>query len=299
MSFFDTVISKSIRFVPKPIVGYFSKPYISGSKLEDAVRYVKQLNAQGICATIDVLGEEVTKKEESLQAVEEYLKVLEAISREKLDANVSVKPTHMGLKLDYDFCKENIARLIRRAAELNNFIRIDMEDISCTSDILRLYTELHAEHPNCGVVIQAYLRRTMYDLPDLIAQKANMRLCKGIYIEPRQAAYKDMPVINRNYAYLLKKLLQNGCYIGIATHDEMLVWEALKIIDKLGLSKDKYEFQMLLGVDEELRSIIVEAGHKLRVYVPFGEHWYAYSVRRLKENPKIATAALKAIFGMR
>jgi proline dehydrogenase len=299
MTMFDSLVSNTIRFVPKPIVGYFSKPYIAGPRLEDAVRNVKQLNAQGICATIDVLGESVTKKQDSLDAVELYMKTLQAIYDEKLDANISVKPTHMGLQLDEKFCVENIERLITRAEEFGTFVRIDMEDISCTSDTLRIHTELHKRHANCGVVIQAYLRRTMYDLPDLIAQKANLRLCKGIYVEPRRAAYKPMPIVNQSYIYALEQLLSNGCYVGIATHDEMLVFHALRIIDKLKLKRDQYEFQMLLGVTEELRSILVEGGHRLRVYTPFGEHWYPYSVRRLKENPTIASHALKAIFGMK
>jgi proline dehydrogenase len=185
---------------------------------------------------------------------------------------------------------------LRRASELNNFVRIDMEDSSCTSETLRIYRELRREFTNVGVVVQAYLRRTLDDVAELGDLRPNYRLCKGVYLEPREISYRDMRVINRNYVTLLERLLRGGSYVGIATHDELMVWEAFRLIRELRLPSNAYEFQMLLGVDEQLRDIIHAAGHNLRVYIPFGRDWYAYSVRRLRENPRLAGYVFKAMF---
>lgn len=296
MSLFDKLTVWSLPFVPKPIVGYFSRPYIAGSKLEDAVRIIKGLNNKGIMATIDLLGEEITHKDQAAAAAEEYKEIVREIDKQKLDANVSVKPTHMGLLLDEDFCYNNIRAIIQEAVKYNNFVRIDMEDHTTTDKTIEIFLRLKKEFDgHVGTVIQSYMRRTMDDINYLIEHKANLRLCKGIYNEPREVAYKDMFSINDNYNYNLRKLLTNGCYTGIATHDEKLVWYALSVIDELKLDKKDYEFQMLLGVDEQLRDIIVAAGHRMRIYVPYGKDWYAYSVRRLKENPKMAGYVLKKI----
>lgn len=296
MNWLNSLIAKTLPFVPKPIVGFFSRHYIAGEKLEDAIRLVKDLNANGMCATIDVLGEEVNSKDDSLKAVEMYKEVLKAIDREKLDANISVKPTHMGLNLDKEFCYNNIKSLIEEAKKINNFVRIDMEDATTTDATIDMYLKLHEEFQNVGTVFQAYLRRLIDDVNRVIPYKANLRLCKGIYNEKRIIAYKDKAIINYNYEYVLEKLLTSECYVGIATHDEKLVWGGLKVIDKLQLKRDQYEFQMLLGVDPELRRIIVSSGHRLRVYVPFGTEWFAYSTRRLKENPAMAGHIMKNIF---
>jgi proline dehydrogenase len=281
-------ISQILPFVPKPIVGFFAKTYIAGEGIEDAVRVVKDLMSQGACATIDVLGEEVTEKEHSLQVAEMYKKVVHTIDKEKLDSTVSIKLTHMGLKIDKEFCYENVRELLMEAKKYNNFITIDMEDHTCTSDTLELYKRLRKDFDNVGAVLQTYMRRTISDINDLLHLKPHLRICKGIYNESREIAYKDDFIINQNFSYAIEKLMSNGSYIGIATHDERLVWEGFKLIDKYDLEKDQYEFQMLLGVDTQLRRIILNAGHKLRVYVPFGKEWFAYSTRRLKENPNIA-----------
>jgi proline dehydrogenase len=209
---------------------------------------------------------------------------------------VSIKPTHLGLKIDKEFCYNNIRSIVEEAQKYNNFVRIDMEDHTCTTDTIEIFLRLKKDYSNVGMVIQSYLRRTTDDLNTLIEQKANLRLCKGIYIEPRPVAYRDPSIINDNFKYGLEKLLGAGCYVGIATHDEKLVWHALSQIDKLKLRREEYEFQMLLGVTEELRDVLVSAGHPLRIYVPFGKHWYAYSMRRLKENPNIARSIIKNIF---
>lgn len=299
MSLLDKLVVWSLPIVPKPIVGYFSKPYIAGSKLADAVRVIKDLNNKGLTATMDLLGEESKEKEKAQEAADEYINILKTIDDEKLGSNISVKPTQMGLLIDKDLCYKHIRRIVEEAENCNNFVRIDMEDRHCTTDTINMYLRLKDEFENyVGIVIQSYLRRTSADINNLIKHKANIRLCKGIYTEPREFAYKDMAIINDNFRFNLEKLIAAGCYVGIATHDEKLVWHALSLIEKYQLHRDQYEFQMLLGVDEKLRQIITDAGHRLRVYVPYGREWYAYSTRRLKENPKMAGYVFKEIFNL-
>jgi proline dehydrogenase len=299
MSFLNKLIVLSLPVAPKFLVHLFAKKYIAGSRLIDALNVIRDLNARGMCATIDLLGEELNRREDALQVVAAYKEVLAAIRHNNLDSNISVKPTHLGLKIDKEFCYHNIRELILEAKKMENFVRIDMEDHTCTSDTIDIYLRLQKEFDQVGVVIQAYLRRTIDDLNLLIKHKANLRLCKGIYLEPRQIAYKDPQILNYNFTYGLEKLLTSGCYVGIATHDEKIIWQALALIDRLKLNKKSYEFQMLLGVEEQLRDILVAAGHRLRVYVPFGDKWYAYSTRRLKENPNIAGYVLKNLFRLR
>ncbi|MBD3167351.1 proline dehydrogenase [bacterium] len=299
MSLFDSLVVAGMPFVPKKLVRHFADPYIAGESLQDAIDTVQRLNRQGICATIDVLGEGITRKEQATRAVDRYIQVVEAIEREKLDANISIKPTQFGLGIDPAFCRDNYRRVIEVVKPYDNFIRIDMEDSPFTTLTLDLYEDLVKEYPRIGVVVQAYLRRTLHDIESRLAPvKANIRLCKGIYIEPHEIAYRDFDIVRKNYILLLRKALEAGMYVGIATHDEMLVWEAYRLIDEMGVEKDQYEFQMLLGVTESLRRQIVQDGHKMRVYVPFGQDWYPYSTRRLKENPKIAGYVAKDILGI-
>jgi proline dehydrogenase len=288
----------TLPVIPKPLVGFFSQRYIAGSRLEDAIKEVKRLNSQGMCATIDVLGEGIKTIDESEYPVSQYLKVLEAIEEENLNANISVKPTHLGLMLDYERCLNNYSRLLETAKSQGNFVRIDMEDATTTDATLHLYLDLRKKFDNVGVVFQSYLRRSLDDILDLAEQVKglNFRICKGIYIEPHQIAYRDKEIVRLNFELLLEEAFLKGAYVGIATHDERLVWAALRLIHKLKIPKDRYEFQMLLGVLPDLRRIIVNAGHKLRVYVPFGEQWYPYSVRRLRENPELAGHIFKALF---
>lgn len=287
--------------VPKFIVRHFSKPYVAGETVQDAVNKVRELNKSGVMATLDVLGEEVHTREKAREAVEQYKNLLLTIDREKLDSNISVKPTQFGLKVDYQFCMENIREVVALAKEKGNFVRIDMEDVTTTDQTLDMYRTLQKEFPqNVGVVLQAYLRRLSKDVDNLLSiDKPNFRLCKGIYIEKREYAYKMPEIINRNYTYQLEKLLGGGAYVGIATHDERLVYEGIRVTEQLKVKKEDYEFQMLLGVDPELRNIIVEQGHRLRVYVPFGKDWYPYCVRRLRENPQIAISVMKQMVGMK
>ncbi len=294
MNLFNKLIAATLPAVPKPIVGYFSSPYIAGDTIEDAIRAARDLQSRGMMTTLDVLGENITRKQEATAYAEQYLQVLDAIKAENLDANVSLKPTQMGLKLDKDFCLQTIRSIAAKAKEYHNFVRIDMEDITCTDDTFWLYEELKKDMP-VGTVMQAYLRRSDSDLDKLIPLNANLRLCKGIYVEPYSASYKDREIIRRNYLQLLERMLESKCYVGIGTHDEYLIWGAYKLIKQMSIPKDQYEFQMLLGVQEELRKIIIDDGHRLRVYVPFGAEWFAYSVRRLKENPQIAGYVVQSI----
>jgi proline dehydrogenase len=294
MSVFNRLLVTGLPLVPKPIVGRVASRYVAGEDLADAVRVVRALNQQGAMATVDVLGEEVSERAKATAAVEEYLRVFETIDREKIDSNVSIKLTLLGLKIDEGFCRDNVARIVETAHRFGNFVRIDMEDNTTTDATLRIYRELHERYGNVGVVLQAYMRRTLRDIAELPAEKASVRLCKGIYVEPRAIAWKGYETVRHNYVQALDKLLSRGVYVGIATHDEFLACAASALIDRHGLKPDQYEFQMLLGVDEELRRILIAAGHRLRVYVPYGRDWYPYSIRRLRENPEVARHVLKA-----
>jgi proline dehydrogenase len=296
MSLFDTLIRTTLPLTPRFVIHFVAKRYVAGARLEDAVVTVRRLAGEGCSATVDVLGESVTSPELAQTAVRAYLEVLDAINAQSLDANVSLKPTQMGLAIDEQLCLANIAAIIERASANRTFVRIDMEDAPTTDATLRVYRQLIARFPaSTGVVLQARLRRTLADAVALAREGANVRLCKGIYLEPRSIGYCERDIIRNNYLHVLRVLLEGGSYVGIATHDEWLVCESLALVNELGLSPDRYEFQMLLGVDPELRRIITVAGHRLRVYVPFGTHWYPYSVRRLRENPTIATAGLEAL----
>jgi len=298
MSIFNRIVSLSIPAVPKPIVRHFSRRYIAGPTIEDAFGVVRDLAGRGAMATIDILGEFIRRPEEAEQNAEAYVTLLQRIRDERLvETNVSIKLTALGLLLDPRLCLANMRRILARAKDAGNFVRIDMEDSPCTTATIDVYRSLGLEYPdNVGLVLQSRLRRTLADLEGLAAAPANYRLCKGIYLEPRRIAYTDPELIRRNYVLILERMFEMGAYVGIATHDERLVWEALRLIRQRSLSREQYEFQMLLGVDEELREILISAGHRLRVYVPYGEHWYPYSVRRLRENPQIAGYAFKAMF---
>ena len=271
--------------------------YIAGERLDDGVRVVKALNSKNLMATLDVLGENVSTEEESVAAVGICQEVLRAIHENHLNSNLSIKLTQFGLKLDEAFCYSNVKRLLEIASRYNNFVRVDMEDSSTTSSTLNLYERLRSDgFENLGVVIQANMRRSGEDIHRLIPLKANVRLCKGAYVEPEAIAFRDEEGIRLNYFNLLKMLLESRCYVGIATHDDFLISGTCQYIQKMNLKSTDYEFQMLYGVRTKLRDKIVADGHKLRVYVPFGQHWYAYSIRRFKENPQIILYVLQALF---
>jgi len=281
----DRAIARVLPAVPKPLVRALASPYIAGPTLEDAIAVVRRLNGEGKLATIDVLGEEITNDGEAQEIARAYHRVLARVESEGLEANISVKLTGLGLGLDYALCQENLRALVEDASARGNFVRIDMEDSSTTDDTLRLYRELRAAgHANLGVVLQARLRRTLADAQGL----DNVRICKGIYLEPPEIAYDDAEQTRESFRATLRALLDRRSYVGIATHDEPLIEDALAQIRARGLAPTEYEFQMLLGVRSARGDELVRDGHRLRVYVPFGTYWYEYSVRRLQENPKIA-----------
>ncbi len=296
MSFFNSLIVSAVQIMPKPVVGFFSKKYIAGETIEDAIDYVKKLNTRGIHATMDVLGESVQNIPEALDAKNKALEVLINISKHNLLANLSIKPTQMGLGINEDFAYDQVKELVEKAASFNNFVRIDMEDSPFTDATFRLFRRLKENYGNVGVVIQCYLKRSYSDVAELNKLGTNYRLCKGIYIEPAAIAIKEKQAIRDNYLKILELMFKEGNYVGIATHDEYLINKSYELIKKMDIPKDKFEFQMLLGVREDLREKINRDGYKMRIYVPFGKDWYPYSIRRLKENPQVAGHIFKALF---
>jgi proline dehydrogenase len=289
----DRAIVRLLPAVPKPVVQRLSSRYIAGPTLDDAIRVVRKLNAKGKLATIDVLGEDVTNADEARAIAGQYHDVLARIDEEGIDSNISIKLTGLGLELDEQLVRENLEAVVQDAAARSNFVRIDMEDSSTTDRTLQLYRTLHGEgYDHLGVVLQAYLRRTLADLPGL----DNVRICKGIYVEPESIAFREFEAVRANYLRCLEALVEQGSYVAIATHDEELIRAALRIVRAAGLAHDRYEFQMLLGVRPERADALVADGHRLRVYVPYGTHWYEYSVRRLQENPKMAGYVAADIF---
>ncbi|HKO75142.1 MAG TPA: proline dehydrogenase family protein [Gaiellaceae bacterium] len=289
MTILDRAIVRALPAVPRPVVKRLSRRYIAGTTLTEACDVVRELNAHGKEATLDVLGEEVTLREEATGLRDAYRRALETIEEDGLRSNVSVKLTALGLKLDRGLCRTDLAAVVEEAARFGNFVRIDMEDSSTTSETLALYRELRDEgHDNVGVVLQAALKRTLTDIEALADLRPNARICKGIYVEPPDIAYQEDETIRLNFLDALEALFERGSYVGIATHDDWLIGEALTLIERRGLGREDYEFQMLLGVRPELGDELVREGHRLRIYVPFGRRWYEYSIRRLQENPKLA-----------
>jgi proline dehydrogenase len=266
------------------------------------MRVSKDLNSKYIKVTLDVLGEFIKNLDEAETNKKEYLDLIDYTYKNGIDGNFSVKPTSFGLLIDKNICHKHIREIVAKAASYNSFIRIDMEDSPCTTLEIELFRKLKLEFPaNTGLVIQAYLKRTLDDikgLADLNSEAAplSFRLCKGIYIEPEAISYKKYEEINKHFLEDLEYMLQNKIHVGIATHDKTLVDAAYKLIEKYNVPKHLYEFQMLYGVTPKLRESIVNDGHTMRVYVPFGEKWFSYSTRRLKENPKMASHIIKAIF---
>ncbi|MBI9067719.1 MAG: proline dehydrogenase family protein [Salinivirgaceae bacterium] len=299
---FNKLIAAMLPFMPKKLVWIFSQRYIAGEDIEGAISSAKELNANGMVVTMDILGEFIKTLDEAEKNRDEYLELIDRCEKEAIEGNYSVKPTMFGLLLDKEICYQHIRAIVEKAASYNNFIRVDMEDSPCTTDTIVLYRKLKAEFPkNCGLVVQSYMRRTLQDVTDLLDIHSkelplNFRLCKGIYVEPVELAYKKYEEVNEHFLEDLEFMFKNGVYPGIATHDIPLVEGAYKLIEKYKVPKDMYEFQMLYGVTPELRKSIVDKGHKMRIYVPYGKQWFGYSTRRLKENPKMAWLIIKALF---
>jgi proline dehydrogenase len=297
MGIVDRAIANSVPVIPRPIVKKISGRYIAGDTLDEAVKTVRELNREGCVVTIDLLGESTESKADAAGKLKDYKKVVDALDEHDLTGGISIKLTGLGLTLNEELCRANVEEIVEYAGVRGRFVRVDMEDSPYTDKTLQIVHDTYRRQGNTGAVLQAYMRRSLEDVQNVIEAGFSVRLCKGIYDEPRAVAYKDFDTVRQNYILLLDELLKGGVYVGIATHDEYLIWHALRLIHQLEIPKDRYEFQMLLGVDEELRRILVNAGHKLRVYVPFGEDWYEYSTRRLKENPKIAGYVAKDVIG--
>ena len=302
MMFFNRIIAAILPFMPKGFVWIFSKKYIAGKTIDQAIAISKELNANGSMVTIDLLGEFITQLDEAEKNKDEYLNIIEQVQKHKINGNYSLKPTMFGLLIDEEACYKNIREIVKKAASHNNFVRVDMEDSQCVDMEIKLFRRLKAEFPkNVGLVLQAYLKRTRKDIEDMLDLNTkelpvNYRLCKGIYVEPEKIAYKKYEEINKHFLIDLEYMFQQGIYPGIATHDVKLVEGAYQLIEKYKVTNDKFEFQMLYGVTPGLRQSIIDKGYRMRVYVPFGEKWFAYSTRRLKENPRMAQDIIKGIF---
>jgi proline dehydrogenase len=299
---FNKIIAAILPWFPKKFIWIFSKSYISGETIEDAMCVSRDLNSKNIKVTLDVLGEFIKTLDEAELNKKEYLNLIDTSYKNHIDGNFSLKPTSFGLLIDKEICLNHIREIVAKAASYNGFIRIDMEDSPCTDDEIELFRKLKVEFPgNVGLVVQAYLKRTLKDIEGMMNLNSgefplSFRLCKGIYVEPEAIAFKKYEDINNHFLEDLEIMLKNKIHVGIATHDKPLVEGAYKLLEKYNVPKQMYEFQMLYGVTPKLRENIVAEGHSMRVYVPFGKQWFGYSTRRLKENPKMASHIIKAIF---
>jgi proline dehydrogenase len=298
LALLDRAIVRVLPAVPRRVVRRLSDRYIAGPELADAVAVVRELNAAGKKATLDVLGEEVASAAEAVAIRLEYERAMATIEAEGLDANVSVKLTGLGLAVDSGLCAESVRALAGIAAGHGRFVRIDMEDSSTTTATLDLYRRVRDEGcDNVGIVLQAMLRRTLDDVADLAGLDPNVRVCKGIYVEPAEIAYQGDEAIRFNFAETISALWASGAKVAVATHDDVLVDKALALIRERGLGPERYEFQLLLGVRGELADELAAGGHTVRIYVPYGRKWYEYSLRRLQENPKLAGYAARDLLG--
>ena len=285
-------LSRILPWLPRPVIARVARRYVVESR-EEVLSVVGALHRQDRQTTIDILGENVTEPDEALKVTQEYLDLLDVLARRGLPSHISVKPTHVGLRLDEDLACENLARLVDRAAEIGTFVRIDMEDSSTTDASLRIFRSLRESRTAVGLAIQAHLRRSRQDVESLLPLNPSLRICKGIYPEALSVAYKDRQEIRENFHFLVRSILEGGGFVALATHDRWLVDRGLKLLEEMGSGENRHEFQMLLGVGGELRPRILATGSRLRIYCPFGAEWYEYSLRRLRENPDIAGYILK------
>ncbi len=298
----NKLIASILPYMPKKLIWIFSKRYIAGETLEEGLKVSKDLNKQNIVVTVDLLGEFIKTLKQAEENRDSYFNIIEKFTAEGVNGNFSIKPTMFGLLIDKEACYIYIREIVQKAAEKDTFVRIDMEDSQCVDDELDIFRRLKKEFPaNVGLVVQSYLRRTLNDLENLKdlnlnGHPLNFRLCKGIYVEPEKIAFKKYAEVREHFLVDLEFMLKNNMYVGIATHDKYLVDESYKLLKKYNVPKSMYEFQMLYGVTPELRQSIVDKGHLMRVYVPYGKDWFGYSTRRLKENPKMAAHIIKALF---
>jgi proline dehydrogenase len=298
----NKLIASVLPFLPHKFVWLFSRRYIAGENMEDAVAVSEPMAEEGIRVTIDHLREYISRIEQAGDVKRIYLSMIDRFEHAGISATYSIKPTSLGMLIDFETCFSYISEIVEKAGSFNSFVRIDMEASRCVDDEIELYRRLHDVYPrNVGLVIQAYLKRTPKDMEYLAtlhskSKPVNIRLCKGIYVEPPEIAIKDRQAINARFLEALDFLFQKGIYVGIATHDRFLTGAAQKLIAKYALTRNNYEFQMLYGVTPDLRGELVAAGHRMRVYVPFGKEWFGYSTRRLNENPRMAFYIIKALF---
>jgi proline dehydrogenase len=299
LSFFDRAVVASLPVIPRALVRRFADPYIAGETLEDALVTIEDLARGGIRSTIDLLGEHLERIEQADAPRDGYLDALDAIHARSLPATISVKLTQLGLHADEEACYRNLRTLVARGAELGLGVAIDMEESALTSRTLAIFRKLRGEFDNVSAVLQAMLYRTVGDARALADLAPSVRVCKGIYVEPREIAYHDGARVNESYMETARILLDSGGFVAFATHDDELVARCQRLVAERSLDSSRYEFQMLLGVRPELRARIVASGHPLRVYVPYGREWYAYSVRRMRENPRVAGMVARAVLGFR
>jgi len=299
----NKIISHALPYFPQKLIWQFSKTYIAGESVQDAIDASKALNQKKIMVTIDILGEFIENMDQARVNRDDYLDLITKVEQTDVMGNYSLKPTMFGLLLDKEACYDLIRDLVIKAASHGNFIRIDMENSPCVDHSIKIFRRLKKEFPkNVGLVLQAYLKRTRSDLENMLDLRSedsrlNFRLCKGIYVESPSIAYTDYREINTHYLEDLELMFQNKVYPAIATHDKYLIQGALRLIDTYNIPKSGYEFQMLYGVTPKLCQSLVNTGHSVRVYVPFGQHWFGYSTRRLKENPAMMSHILKAMLG--
>lgn len=296
MGLLHSLVVASLPLVPRGVVARVARRYIAGEDVADAVAAVRALRDEGCGATVDVLGEFITNLDQARRTKDEYVRTVRALRGAGLPVNVSVKLTAFGLLLDAAACEALVEEVVLEAAAAKGFVRIDMEDSPCTDRTLAIHDALRARGHPVGVVLQARLRRTPDDARRLAAAGASVRICKGIYLEPEAIAHVDADAIRAAFLEVLEILLRGSGRVGIATHDAALVRGAEDLLRRLAVPKDRCEFQMLLGVLPELRRSLVAKGHGMRVYVPYGTEWYAYSTRRLRENPEVAGHIFRAMF---
>ncbi|OUT40719.1 MAG: hypothetical protein CBB66_01055 [bacterium TMED6] len=300
MSLLNNIIINTIPILPKQMVKIIADKYVAGQSINDAINKTEYINSQNYEVTIDLLGEHVKELSEVNNITNIYLELLEKIYKKNLKSNISVKPTHIGLDINRDTFRDNAFKLVKKANRLNNFIRFDMENSFTTDATIKTFKEIQNNYKNVGTVFQAYLKRTFSDLENLMDRKINFRLCKGIYNENSEIAYKTYDEINTNYLKIAELAFKNKSYIGLATHDLKLTKKLYELIDKHNVSKENFEFQILYGVPMKgwLKRHLGN-NFKVRVYLPYGPQWYEYSIRRLKENPNIAKYVAKSIFSKR
>ena len=297
MGILNSLVVGTAPLMPKFMIGKIASVYVAGDSLEDGLKLAKKLNEKGFSATLDLLGEEVENRKQTNQIRNSYCELLDGIANWGIDCNVSLKLTALGLKIDEELCWDNLSVVLDKAREYNNFIRLDMENSEVTDSTIRLCKKGQNYYSKCGTVLQSYMKRTMKDIDELKTHNANIRICKGAYKESEEIAYQDYQEIRNNYLKCAEKMIDNGIYIGLATHDQWLIENLEKLIEEKGYDNKMYEFQALSGVPiDNILERLIKEGHKVRYYIPYGPEWYAYSLRRMRENPDIWKDTLKAFF---